>query len=84
MFTERENKLTEVAKEKEKASLKTAFMKLAINEGKCAFIDINNQGVGEQQLNDYLKYIIVQRALEINLGKEKAMEYVSKMGVLFP
>ena len=59
-------------------------MKLAINEGKCAFIDIHNEAVSEQQLNDYLKYIIVQRALEINLGKEKAMEYVSKMGVLFP
>jgi hypothetical protein len=84
MLTEIENKLAEVEKEKEKAYLKDAFMKLAINEGKCAFIDIHNEAVGEQQLNDYLKYIIVQRALEINLGKEKAMEYVSKMGVLFP
>ena len=84
MLTEYDNKLAEVEKEKKKAALKTAFMKLAINEGKCAFIDIHNQAVGEQQLNDYLKYIIVQRALEINLGKEKAMEYVSKMGVLFP
>ena len=69
--------------EEEKALLKAEFTKLAVNDGKCAFLDIHDELVGQKQLKDFFKYLIVYRATEINLGKEKALESVDGMEVAF-
>lgn len=66
-----------------KAHLKTEFSKLTVNEGKCAFLDIHDEKTGQRQLKDFFKYLIVYRATEINLDKEKALESVSKIEVSF-
>ena len=73
----------EAEMEKEKAHLKTEFQKLAVNEGKCAFLNIHDEEAGQKQLKDFFKYLIVYRATEINFNKEKALESVSKMEVSF-
>jgi uncharacterized membrane protein len=38
---------TKAEMEKEKAHLKTEFSKLTVNEGKCAFLDIHDEKVGQ-------------------------------------
>jgi hypothetical protein len=63
----------EAEREKEKALLKVEFSKLAVNDGKCAFLDIHNEKAGQKQLKDFFKYLIVYRATEINKGIESAL-----------
>jgi hypothetical protein len=53
--------------ESSKASLKKEFEKLAVNEGKCAFIDIHNNA-GQKKIQEFLTYLIVYRTTEINKG----------------
>ena len=68
--------------ESSKASLKKEFVKLAVNEGKCSFIDIHNNA-GQKEIEKFLTYLIVYRTTEINKGQEKAIQAVSKMEVAF-
>ena len=75
------NKEAEI--QKEKANLKNEFSKLAVNDGKCAFLDIHDEAVGQKQLKDFFKYLIVYRVTEINISKEKALESVKDIEVAF-
>lgn len=49
--------------------LQTEFKKLAVNEGKCAFIDIHEKSIDHQQIKNFLKYLLVYRITEINMGE---------------
>ena len=69
--------------QKEKANLKNEYSKLAVNDGKCAFLDIHDEAVGQKQLKDFFKYLIVYRVTEINISKEKAFESVKDIEVAF-
>ncbi len=42
--------------EKEREYLKGEFSKMAVNGGKCGFI---NEALGKKQIKDFLKYLIV-------------------------
>ena len=66
-----------------KELLKNAFQQLSVNDGKCAFLDIHDETEGQEKLKEFLKYVIVYRATEINLGAEAAKRAVKDFKITF-
>ncbi len=61
--------MTTKKNEEEKKKVENEFKKLCVNDGKCEFLDIENNKIGQNQLQELLIRVSLHRAAEINYGK---------------